>query len=57
MHPIQKFRVWDRQKKTMSMAMDIPMLSGYLAGIYPNLGNEVYLQFTGATDTRGREIY
>lgn len=52
-----KIRVWDKEKKTMSEGMELPMLAGYLMAIYPNLGNEVYLQYSGLDDARGKEMY
>ncbi len=46
-------KVWDTEKKEMSTVMPLPMLAGYLMSIYPNLGNEVYLQMTGLKDKTG----
>lgn len=52
-----KVRVWDREKKTMSVGMELPMLAGFLMAIYPNLGNEEYLQWSGLTDKHDVEMY
>ena len=52
-----KVRVWDPVKKDMSPGMNLPMLAGYLCGIYPKLGNEVYLQYSGLDDKKGVEMY
>lgn len=56
MHVI-KIRVWDRVKKTMSIGMELPMLAGFLMAIYPNLGNEEYLQWSGLLDKNNKEMY
>lgn len=52
-----RIQVWDKEKKTMSVGMSLEMLAGFLTAIYPNLGNEIYRQFTGFHDKNGKEIY
>lgn len=41
----------------MSTGMTIPILAGYITAIYPNLGNEEYIESTGLLDKNGKEIY
>lgn len=52
-----RVRVWDTKTKKMSHGMNLPQLAGYIAGIYPRLGNEVYLESLGHIDKNGREIF
>lgn len=52
-----KVRVWNPEKKTMSVGMTMPMLAGYLTAIYPKLGAEQFLLSTGMDDQDGFEIY
>lgn len=56
MRPI-KFRVWNAKRKEMVVGMPLPMLAGWITAKYPNLDDEIYIQFTGLLDKNGKEIY
>ncbi len=49
-------RVWNRQKREMSISMPLPMLAGYLTATYPKLGNQSYLRVSEAKDKNDKEI-
>lgn len=50
-------RVWSPRRKKMSAGMSPAMLAGYLGAIYPNLLDEVYMEYIGNDDLRGKKIY
>ena len=50
-------KVWNEDTKEMTAGMQMPMLAGYLGGIYPNLKNEVFIESTNLYDKHGIEIY
>lgn len=50
-------RVWRPKEKEMSDGMPLPMLAGYITAIYPNLDNEVYMEYIGREDKNGKRIY
>ena len=59
-----KFRAWDKQDKKMSTPFDISEINNNQTGYYAQtpdgyfeLGNAILMQFTGAVDRLGKEVY